>query len=362
MAPRYLPTIKIRNPKTDICDTCMNMRVNNMVAEREDHLLRAMHQRLCFNENIRSTRLSGNSHTVQLTFDYAEKILLPRFTDTPKDIFYKIGLKVDLFGIGNNTMQLQTNYVLPEGHWPGDKGINSIASFLYHDILLNHRDKTSISYMADNCGGQNKNKYMMWFLSFLSITLGKTISLRFLIAGHTKNFCDACFGLCKRSLRGKDIFTPHDVIAAYKESGRCNLVATPRGVTFYDWKKFLAQFYGKQVTDISRMHEFQFTPESLGFVAVKKYENLPQQWSNQNLLRPTSSPANVIAPSGEYRPLADFVIDPTTYSLGAQKVKTKDGDITRLQYLQDDIVNHYYVGSRVGHALLYFEDGSTSLS
>lgn len=55
---------------------------------------------------------------------------------------------------------------------------------------------------ADNCGGQNKNRFFLWFLSWITL-IGKEnrVKLALLVAGHTKNACDGGFGLVKRRLK-----------------------------------------------------------------------------------------------------------------------------------------------------------------
>jgi hypothetical protein len=268
---------------------------------------------------------------------------------------------MDLFGIANNTNLLQYNYALPEGHWPADKGINSLASMLYHNLYLHYQHKTKLMFMADNCGGQNKNCFMMWWLSYMSFACAgfADIELRFLVAGHTKNFCDACFGMCKRSLKGKDVFSPKDVRQFYADSASCNLVANVSEVVWYDWKSFLGQFYDGKVKHLKRYHEFKFSRISPGVVFFKAYEDSPE-WGQMNLLRPGVDPTVISAPAGDFKPLSDFIVDPATYSLANHKIVKKDGTShTRLAYLQKEIVKEYLKGVHAPHGEIFFENGET---
>jgi hypothetical protein len=52
---------------------------------------------------------------------------------------------------------------------------------------------------ADNCGGQNKNRFVLSYLAFL-VACGRfdTITLAFMVVGHTKCSVDRTFGLIKR--------------------------------------------------------------------------------------------------------------------------------------------------------------------
>ena len=356
---RKMPEVKIRMPKTDICDTCKTLLVKKEYAIRREHLERAKAQRDAFKQSILDCRQPESlANTVVLTFDYAEKILLPLFTDVPKRMFYITGLKVDLFGVGNNTALLQDNYVLPEGHWPADKGIDSIASMLYHNVTSQHIAKRHLHYMADNCTGQNKNRFMIWFMSYMTIAVGaiEDIHVRFLVAGHTKNFCDACFGLCKRSLKGHDVLTPRDVVNRYRTSGSCNrvVVLDLTGPVWYDWKGFLGQFFTKAVPMITERWEFRFIRTEPGIVRYKGYADDPQ-WFQVNVLKENVTADNIINPSGQYHPLSHYIIPRTVYAT-MDKIVTRTPPKTRRQYLQS-IQEDFLVGDFAEHAPYYMAAG-----
>ena len=355
---RY-PSVRIRQPKTDICDTCLKLRALRNLADHQDHLLRSDCQRESFRDNIKLTQLP-DSTSVQLTFDYAEKVLLPLFSDTPK---------IDLFGVGNNSNLLQDNYALPEGHWPADKGINSLASMLLHNILQRHLDKKVLYLMADNCAGQNKNRYMIWWLSYMSLVCPNVerIFLKFLVAGHTKNFCDVCFGMCKRSIKGQDVFSPAALQAFYASSAKCNRVARISDVVWYDWKGFLGQFYSGKIPMVSVQHEFEFRRSNPGVVFYKKYADSPQ-WSETNLFTRiegvnTAAMKDAIRNgSDKFAPLSDFIIDTSSYALENREVVRKGQPLTtRKAYLQEDVVNEYFVGDKEHHADKFFEVGDPDI-
>lgn len=63
----------------------------------------------------------------------------------------------------------------------------------------------SISLHVDNCGGQKKNKFIIWYLLWRTTTeMEHEIKLYFLVAGHTKNRCDGAFGFVKRELKRRN--------------------------------------------------------------------------------------------------------------------------------------------------------------
>ena len=87
-----------------------------------------------------------------------------------------------------------------------------------------HSNKRSLKFMADNCQGQYKNKFMVWWMVYL-LAVSPTVSeieLRFLMADHSKNFCDACFGMCKRSIRQQTVLTPDTLMRHFAALAKCN--------------------------------------------------------------------------------------------------------------------------------------------
>lgn len=99
---------------------------------------------------------------------------------------------------------------------------------------------TELTLNADNCGGQGKNKFILWFLSWLAIihpSLQKT-ELNFCLPGHTKMFCDACFGLVKRAVKKEAVFTPKEMLQLTDQrSSKCNKGVGEGSVMWFDWKE-----------------------------------------------------------------------------------------------------------------------------
>jgi len=325
-------------------------------------------------------------------FDYAEKVRIPNFLNQPKQLYFKSGLKVDLFGIANNTSGFQHNFVLPEGHWPADKSINSVASMIWYYIRTYQNDKRIIHLMADNCTGQNKNRYMLWFLHYLLIISEDkidSIHLMFLIAGHTKNFCDACFGLCKRSLKSKDILTPTDVVNAYSNSAKCNFVQTTTGIIWYDWKSFLKQFFKGKVKNILKQQHFYFNKANLDSMQYKALATTTE-FSTLEPFKKDVTINNIKNPTGVHQSLEEFIIEENTYSFNSNNSNNNDNNdndtdddddddnnnnnnddddnviegnktINRKQYLENQLVKPYFIGEHAAKKLLYFGNGSDQL-
>ena len=109
-----------------------------------------------------------------LTIDMGQNLELPNFEgEQPGDTYYFLPLTCYLFGVVNNATATKcakmNAYVWLEGE--GDRGANNITSCLLKDFKVrgyfdapNYGD---ITIIADNCGGQNKNKVVVRFLMWL---------------------------------------------------------------------------------------------------------------------------------------------------------------------------------------------------
>ena len=110
--------------------------------------------------------------------------------------------------------------------------------------------------------------------------LHETISLNFLIAGHTKFVQDWCFGLIKKKFRRTQVSCLNDiakVVTASTPSG-CNkaqVVATENGqvsVEIFDWQTFLKQYF-KTLPALLTYHHFDFDSSSGGVVKVREFSD-----------------------------------------------------------------------------------------
>ena len=122
------------------------------------------------------------------------------------------------------------------------KGANNIISMLHHFLQTHSLGEATLHLHADNCSGQNKNRFMMQYLAWqVLVGLNKKIALSFLIVGHTKFWC---FGLFKQTYRRTKVDCLDDIVQVVESSAVVNhaqLVGTQDGtvlVPTYDWAKF----------------------------------------------------------------------------------------------------------------------------
>ena len=149
---------------------------------------------------------------------------------------------------------------------------------MLHHFFANHGlGETEAGLHADNCAGQNKNKYMIQYLSWRTQTgLHKKVTYSFLPVGHTKFAPDWCFGLAKQTFRRTKVDTLDDIANCVSRSSFVNvpqLVGTLDGtclVPMYDWVGFFDKHMNKNaLKGIKNMHHFRFTTTEPGMVYVK---------------------------------------------------------------------------------------------
>ena len=85
-----------------------------------------------------------------------------------------------------------------------------------------------------------------------------------MVAGHTKNSCDASFGCVKRGLKAAkdhmDIYTPADMFEIMEKSfpNANAVVVRPCEVTWIDFKEFFQDQYNGVIDNLRVQHLFEF--------------------------------------------------------------------------------------------------------
>lgn len=269
------PFIKISRPGSDFCDTCPTLK--NAIASNSDDIAREdLRQTLekhlkdartetDFLKIHRSKSKMQSAEYVHVIVDFAEKVLLPSLLRQTGQLHFITGLKNDLFGV--SCANINTNYIfsLAEGHWPGGKTANEVASMLLCTLIMIKEEMTStmpkkLMVHCDNCAGQNKNRFMLWFCSWLvASNLFNEVQLNFLVAGHTKNECDGAFGCIKRKMKIRNILCPMDMRSVISESSQYSKAISASHVTWVDWKTYLsAMFKLPAKLKINSYHQFTF--------------------------------------------------------------------------------------------------------
>ena len=125
------------------------------------------------------------------------------------------------------------------------KGTNAIISLLHHFFATYGLGEKVAHLHVDNCCGQNKNRYMMYYLMWRVLTKQHDeIIISFLPVGHTKFFPNAGFGMLKRKFRRTNVGCLSDIASVVNKSAAMNhaqLVGYQSGnviVQSHDWANF----------------------------------------------------------------------------------------------------------------------------
>lgn len=171
--------IKIRKPSSDFFITRKNTiytTTDDSVKESlqntvDNHKQNANCEKIYY-QACRSESLQASSTTLHVIVDFAEKVLLPSLKEQTGQLHFITGLKNDIFGVSCSNAEKNYIFSLAEGHWPGGKTANETCSMLLAAIQIVRKAMGSRTFRmciihCDNCAGQFKNRFFIWFCSWL---------------------------------------------------------------------------------------------------------------------------------------------------------------------------------------------------
>ncbi len=297
--------IKIRSPRTDMCDFCElqkrkiagtkphdELKAEKLTAELAAHQRAYQRERSVYNferkqaetdrEKFAEKKLKTDECTEHICMDYGQSVEIPHTADQLGGTFYLHMRKFHLFCICSALENSQLFYTYDERE--AGKGANEVISFL-HDFLVGRELKTpNIRIHADNCTGQNKNRYVMWYLVWLAATgKVKRIEYKFMIKGHTHFLADSGIGHAKKELRRSDVFCLDHWAEVINRSSVVNKARVVDASCVYDWKKQLQQYF-RAFEGISRFHHFAADSSEPGWLFAK-YSSDDDKWKKRKLLK-----------------------------------------------------------------------------
>ena len=305
------PHLKFNDPKSDLCMTCEDFkkRLNQVAAaldenkekvqaqihkEALDHLNLVKKERLYYQANTKISNKyyrelllesafpnpnKANSRDIMshYSWDFAQQLHYPFEDQQVGPIYFKTPRKAQLFGVCNEGIPRQYNYLIDEEDIPTRKGANMVISLLDHFFTNYGLGEKWVHLTADNCAGQNKNNALIQYLMYRVITgLHEKIELSFLIVGHTKFSPDGYFGLIKRDYRRSQIYTYEQLkntIESSSKNGHNICVGnTSSPIIYRDWTSWLAQYF-KPLKGISNYHHFRIEENNPILINVKEQTN-----------------------------------------------------------------------------------------
>jgi hypothetical protein len=198
-----------------------------------------------------------------LTMDFAQNIALPHVSETPSQWYFLSLVSVNVFGIYSANSGDQTMHIYSER--TGGKGSNEVVSLLKHSLYGAHgedeydlyKGAVRLTVYADNCGGQNKNNFVLkFFLLLAHIGAFSEINYKFFVRGHTKNACDRGFGRMKKKLTRHDCWTISQLEETLNSSSTATVSFEDDDKTFYDFKPVATELY-KNLPGIQKFQLFR---------------------------------------------------------------------------------------------------------
>ena len=279
-------------PLTDLCWECQKnngiiLRAVNcsedaksaQLRRQEAHLQHVRAERELYRKQVAdaklvavNTRLGPNPPcskpiTMHYSFDFAQQVHYPSDPLQPGPIYFLTPRKCGIFGVCCEGVPQQVNYLIDEG-MATSKGSDAVISYLHHFFGTYGLGEESVTLHCDNCSGQNKNRYMLFYLIWRTMHgLHRNINLNFMVVGHTKFAPDWCFGLLKQKYRRTSVSCLEDIVQLTNNStttgvNLAQLVGTEEqtaNVSLYNWQTFLAEGF-RPLNGIKQYQHFRLVP------------------------------------------------------------------------------------------------------
>ncbi|XP_060568543.1 uncharacterized protein LOC132727145 isoform X2 [Ruditapes philippinarum] len=179
-----MPHIRIATPRDDVCATCERMRkmISDAVSEEDklealanmrQHILLAQRERDTYNTCLR--RSADEDEYFHFTFDFCQNVSLPHHARQMGPLYFLTLRKVQIFGFRIDGIPKQLNFLIDENETVGEDGskthgpdaVISMVDWALQEHCVRAR---KFSIHADNCPGQNKNKYVLAYFMWRVMT------------------------------------------------------------------------------------------------------------------------------------------------------------------------------------------------
>ena len=251
--------VKFQKNRSDLCDFCQEIKdrlkfcedeneTQKILQEYNDHTDIVLKARSIYNEEIDNAKsqwhllpfekrkevLNNLSKyedqkeqepcslkiVMHYSFDYAQKVHYPYSSQQKGKEYFITPRKCQIFGVCAEAISRQVLFLADESEVFG-KGSNAVISMLDAFFRLHGLGENEAKLHADNCVGQNKNKYLMWYLMWRVMNgLHDRITISFMPPVHTKFSPDSYFGLFKIRYRKSTIDCLEDLVTCAQKTSK----------------------------------------------------------------------------------------------------------------------------------------------
>jgi hypothetical protein len=145
-----------------------------------------------------------NARDRALVHEYAHNINFPHYGgEQPCEIYYLSALTINLFGIVDFSVTLNTLNCYAYRESTEKKGSNNVVSMLMHNFFENNwlmkgNPGKRLTIAMDNCCGQNRNNHVLRLSAYLvKMKYFEKVEFVFYVRGHTNNACERTFNQMK---------------------------------------------------------------------------------------------------------------------------------------------------------------------
>ncbi|ETM48153.1 hypothetical protein L914_07271, partial [Phytophthora nicotianae] len=221
-------------------------------------------------EEYKKDLASADEEHAVIIMDFSQNLTLPSISSTPSQWYFLSLRSVNMFGIYYANEAMQYNYVYDET--VAGKGTDEVNSMLYHFInrIILPAGFRRLTIYADNCGGQNKNNYVVRMLLAHMSDL-EVIKLKFFVKGHTKNAVDRGFGHVRKHLARLDIWTTGQLIDAVNDASSTSALVhiEAENHIIKEYRNVAKDAY-KSLIGIQKYQLFEMREDTPGVVAYKE--------------------------------------------------------------------------------------------
>lgn len=216
--------ISFFTPKKDQCEECES---NKNKPENEQHdntsFLNHMEEKQLARKEKEIDKKRSSIELVCAVYDLQAVLTVPR---GEVSVFYYIS-KVANYNFTVCEIQSMDTFCYLWHEGEAHRGPNEIASCILKFIQKKSEERTNdfeIIFYSDNCGGQNKNKFIVGLYQYALKLFSnlKTITHKFLIRGHTQNESDSVHSVIEKqiklSLKSSPIYTTYQYAQIIRDS------------------------------------------------------------------------------------------------------------------------------------------------
>ncbi len=311
-----LAHITFQSGRSDLCDVCEEIRDGLRYAEdhefpefmqryrrHEDQVIAARteyeqqidasrHAWQSLLESVRAQTLANLSRhgrvqdqapcrldlSMHYSFDFAQQVHYPFSSQQRGSAYFLTPRRCQIFGVCAEAVPRQVFFLTDESETKG-KGSTAVIAMIDAFFRLHGLGEKRARLHADNCVGQNKNNFVMWYLMWRVMNgLHEEMTLSFMVPGHTKFSPDSYFGLFKIRYRCSTIDSLADLVdCVANTSSSETLIPQVYGThlgysdpdyAYRDWGSYLARFF-KPIDRITRYNYFRFDWRQPGWVELR---------------------------------------------------------------------------------------------